>query len=186
MCGQGFNERLDLAIHHCVELMNGKPDAMISEPVLWEVVSANLLAAIARFHHRATLLRERLLLLLHLNFVQASSQHTHAFFAILDLRLLVLAADYSICRNMGNAHGRVSRIHRLPTGAGRTERVDPQIFRFNLYVDILRLVKHRNSYSRCMDSTLLLGRWHALHPMHTALVLQLRVDAVAFDNRDDF
>src|SRR4051812_16963614 len=37
-----------------------------------------------------------------------------------------------------------------------------------------------------MDPSLLLGRWYALYAMHAALVLELGIDAVAFDDSDHF
>ena len=37
-----------------------------------------------------------------------------------------------------------------------------------------------------MNSSLLLGLRDALHPVHTTLVFQARVDAIAFDQGNDF
>src|SRR5437773_12348509 len=96
--------------------MNGESNAMIGDAVLWEVVSANLLAAVAAAHHRLPFFCQRLLLLLHLDLIQPRAQHPHAFLAVLDLRLLILATDDRVGRNMSDAHSRIRCIDRLPAG----------------------------------------------------------------------
>ena len=46
-----LDQRLELAIHHLFELMNGEPDAMIGQPVLREIISTNLFATVSGADH---------------------------------------------------------------------------------------------------------------------------------------
>ena len=79
------NNWLQLAVHDLAELMQRQSDAVISYAILREVVGADFLAAIAAADHGFALFGQRLLLLLHLHFVEAGAQHAHPFFAVLDL-----------------------------------------------------------------------------------------------------
>ena len=88
--------------------------------------------------------------------------------------------------NVRDAHRGVRRVHRLAAGAGRAERVDAQIFGFDLDVDVFGFGQHGDRDGRGVDASLLLGGGHALHAVHAAFVFQLREDAVAFDDGDDF
>ena len=65
--------------------MDREPDTVIGKPVLWKVVGANLFAAVTGTNHRSTFLRQRLLLLIHLNFVKPGTQDAHPLLPILDL-----------------------------------------------------------------------------------------------------
>ena len=109
-----------------------------------------------------------------------------AFCAVLDLRLLVLLRDHEAGRQVGDADRRVGGVDALPAGAARAERVDAQILRLDLDVDLLGLGQHRHRRRRRVDAAARLGRRHALHAMHAALVLQEAVDALALDRRDHF
>src|ERR1700689_1575275 len=44
---QGINQRLESAIHHFLQLMDGQTNAVIADTVLRKVISADLLAAVA-------------------------------------------------------------------------------------------------------------------------------------------
>src|SRR3954471_15578253 len=109
-----IHEGLQLAIHGLFQLMDGQPDTMIGHAVLREIVSADLLATVTGADLGLTLFRHRRGLPLLLDFVQTRAQHAHTFFAVLDLRLLVLAADDCPSRNVRDADGGVSRVDRLP------------------------------------------------------------------------
>src|ERR1700742_3016018 len=50
MRDEGIDGRLEPAFHHFGELVIGQPDAVVGEPVLGEIVSADLLATIAGSH----------------------------------------------------------------------------------------------------------------------------------------
>src|ERR1019366_329341 len=121
MGDQRVDHGLNAAVHELLQLVRGEADAMVGHAVLGEVVGSDLLAAIATAHHRLALLGQRVLLLLLLHFVQAGAQHAHSFLAILDLRLLVLAAHHRVGWQVRNADRRVRRIHRLTAGTGGAE-----------------------------------------------------------------
>src|SRR5579863_4526183 len=92
--GQRFNKGLEFALHHLVQLMHGEADAVIGDAILREVVSADLLAAIAGSHHAAPLRANFFLLLFEFELVQPRAQHAQTLGSILDLRFLVLAGDH--------------------------------------------------------------------------------------------
>ena len=92
--GERFDDRVQLAVHHEIQLMQREPDAVIGDAILREVVGADLLAAVARAHHAAALGAQRGLLLLQLHLVEPRTQHALGLGAILDLRFFVLAGDH--------------------------------------------------------------------------------------------
>jgi len=51
VCDERVDEWVEIAFHHEVELVNRQADAVISDAVLFEVVGADLLGAIAGAHH---------------------------------------------------------------------------------------------------------------------------------------
>src|ERR1043165_23251 len=107
---QRIDERVEVALHHEIELVNGQTNAVITDAVLFEVVSANLLGAIAGADHRTTFARLRCMLFLFFELLQTRTQHAHRFFAILDLPLLVLHRHDDSGRNVRETHGRVSSV----------------------------------------------------------------------------
>ena len=74
----------------------------------------------------------------------------------------------------------------LPAGAGRAERIDADILGLDLDFHFVGFRQHRDRDRGGVHAALLLGHRHALHAVHAALVLQLAVDLVAADQRDDF
>src|SRR4051794_108826 len=48
---QGIYKWLQLAIHHVAQLVKREPNAMVCYPVLREIVSSNLFAAVTRANH---------------------------------------------------------------------------------------------------------------------------------------
>ena len=139
--------------------------------VLGEIVSANFLRAVARLDLPAALGGHCLMLLLLLHFIESRAQHAHGLGAIFDLRFLVLLRNHQPAGNVCDAHRRIRGVHRLPARSGRTERVDAQVFRLDLDVDVVRLRKHRHRRGGGVNAALLLGGGHPLHAMHAALVL---------------
>src|SRR5208283_1293667 len=77
------DHELNAAVHELRKLVHGQADAVVGHAVLREVISADLLAAVAAAHHRLALLGQRLLLLLLLHLVQAGTQYAHSFLAVL-------------------------------------------------------------------------------------------------------
>ena len=118
--------------------------------------------------------------------VEARAQNAHALVAILDLRFLVLATDHGIGGKVRNAHRGIGRVHRLPAGPRRAERIDADILGLDLHVHVLGLRQHGNRHRRGVHAALRLRSGNPLHAMHAALPLHLRVDAFALDDRDHF
>src|SRR5712672_1907118 len=85
---------------------------------------------------------------------------------------------------MGDAYRRVSRVHRLPTWPRRTKRIDAQILRVDLDVDLFSFRQHGDGDGRSVNATAGFGLGHTLHAMDAGLVFQTRIDFVAFDQRD--
>src|SRR5687768_13943076 len=104
------DERIEVAFHNQIELMNRQADAVIRDPVFLEVVRTNFLGAIAGADHRAAFAGLRFVLLLFFEFLETRTQHAHRLFAILDLRLLVLHGNYNVRRQVCDSHGGVSRV----------------------------------------------------------------------------
>jgi len=102
--GQRFDERLEFAVHHRLELVEGEADAVIGDAVLRKIIGTDLLAAIARSHHAAPLGADRLLLFFELNLIKSRTQHALGLGAILDLRFFVLARHDQARRQMREAH----------------------------------------------------------------------------------
>ncbi len=73
-----------------------------------------------------------------------------------------------------------------PPAPGRAIDVDAQVGLVDLHVHLLRLRQHRDGHGGGVDAALVLGRRHALHAMHAALVFQPREHAAAGDLGDAF
>src|ERR1700686_3681951 len=108
--------------------MNRETDSVVCHAVLGEIVSPDLLAAISRSDHCLAFLRQRVLLLLHFHLIKPRAQHPHTFFAILDLRLFVLATHYGVSWDVRNSDRRVSRVYRLTARPRRTECINAKVF----------------------------------------------------------
>src|SRR5438309_1163566 len=148
--------------------MEGEADTVVGYAVLREVVGTDFLAAVTAAHHGTALLSQRLLLFLHFHLVQAGTQHAHGFLAVLDLRFLVLAADYSIRWQVGDPNCRICGVYGLATRTRGTERVNAQVLGLDLDVYIFGLGQHCNRNCRGVDAALLLGLRNTLHPMNSA------------------
>src|ERR1019366_8240172 len=102
---ESIDDGLQAAFHYQIELVQCETNAVIGKAILREVISANLLAAVARTNLLLALLGQFGILFFHLHFIEAGTQNAHALVAILDLRFLVLAAYHRVSRNMSDAHG---------------------------------------------------------------------------------
>src|SRR5437867_11021275 len=122
--GQGRDELVQVAVQNLIELVQGQVDAVVRDSVLLEVVSTDLLRAVAGPDHAPPLGADRLLLLGELHLVEACAQHAQSLLSVLQLRLLVLDADREPGRLVGDANRRVSRVHALAARAGRGRGLD--------------------------------------------------------------
>src|SRR5262245_1105324 len=90
---QRVDNRLQLAVHDEIELVQSQADAMIRDAVLWEIVGPDLFTAVPAAYLAAPFRTQRGLLLLQLHLVQPRAKHALGLGAILDLALLVLAGN---------------------------------------------------------------------------------------------
>ena len=82
---------------------------------------------------------------------------------------------------MGNAHGGVGRVDRLAARTARVIDVDLQILLVQLHLYLVGLGHHGHGRGGGVDTSLRLGRRHALDAVGAALPLEDRVGAVALD-----
>ena len=80
---------------------------------------------------------------------------------------------------MGDAHGRVGRVDRLPARPGGAVDVDLQVAGVHVHVHVLGLGQHRHRGRGRVDPALRLRLRHPLHPVRPALELEHAVCAVA-------
>ena len=87
---------------------------------------------------------------------------------------------------MGDADRRISCVDRLPTRSGRAESVNAQVFGLNLDVNFFGLGQHRYRNRRSVHTPLLFRLRNSLHAMDAALIFQLRINSLAFDEGNHF
>src|SRR5215218_8552561 len=85
---QRVGELRQLSLEDAVELVLREPDPVVGDPVLREVVGADLLGAVARADLRPARRVELGALALELLFVEPRAQDAHRLLAVLQLRLL--------------------------------------------------------------------------------------------------
>ena len=177
-------ELLEVAVEDLVEAVDRVLDAVVGEPVLGEVVGADLLRALARPDLRAPGRRLLRLLALALGLVEARAEHAHRLLLVLELRLLVLHRDDDPARDVRDPHGGVGRVDGLAARPGRAVDVDLQVLVLDRDLDLLGLGHHGDRRGRGVDPALRLGRGHALDAMRAALPLEDGERAVALDRED--
>src|SRR3954463_3099632 len=106
---EGVDEGLDLAVEHPRELVQREVDAVIGDPILRIIVSADLGGPVTGAHLRLAHPRARRFLLGDLRVEQALAKDFHRLELVLELRFLVLLADDDPAWNMGDANGWGSR-----------------------------------------------------------------------------
>src|SRR3954452_17677938 len=176
---RGGDDRLEVAVEHLVEVVGLVAGAVVRDPVLRVVVGPDALAAVDGTDLRPPRLRGRALCHFDRDRMQAGPQDTQGLLLVLQLRLLVLAADDDAGRQVRDADGGVRRVDALPAGPGRPEDVDAQVVRVDLDLDVLHLGQHENAGRAGVDPALGLRHRDPLDAVHTALELHARVDALA-------
>ena len=124
---------VELAGEHPVEVVDGEPDPVVGDPVLLEVVGADLLAAAAAADLGLALAGRLGRLPQSCSSVQQpGAQDLHRLRPVLDLALLVLHRHDQPGRQVGDAHRRVGRVDRLTARARRPVHVDLQVVRVDV------------------------------------------------------
>src|SRR5687768_15866629 len=83
-----IDQRLDRALHHFRQIVEGRADAVVGDAVLGEVVGPNLLGALAGADLRPANLARLLLRAQALSLVEAGAQDGHRPGLVLELRTL--------------------------------------------------------------------------------------------------
>ncbi len=107
------------------------------------------------------------------------AQHAHRGLLVLQLALLVLAADDDAGGDVRDPHGGVGGVDALPARAAGAVDVDAQVVGVDLHVDLLGLGQHQDARGRGVDPALGLGHRHPLDAVHAALELQPGVGGIA-------
>ena len=159
---------------------------MVGHTSLREVVGSDLLRAVAGSNLASSHLRLCVVPLLLLNVIQLGAQECECLRLVLDLRLFCLTVHNDTGRIMRQTHRRVRRIDTLSTVSGCTHYIDPDIFFFNLNVDVVvDLRHHRNADRRGVDPSAGFCLGHTLYTVHTALILEHRVSALSGHHKGD-
>src|SRR5438876_3925158 len=182
---QRVHDRVDLAVEHAVQGVEGHVHPVVGHPALGEVVGADLLRAVARADHGLAVGGDLALLLAARALEEPRAQDLERLRFVLVLRLLVLAGDDEPRRQMRHADGGVGRVDALPARARGAIDVDAEVLVGQLHLDVLGLGQHGDGHRRGVDAPLRLGHRHALHAVHAALELEPAEGALPHHERDD-
>ena len=151
---------------------------MVGDAVLREVIRADALGAIHGADLTLAINRSLSIGFLLIPRENAGSKHAHSGFPVLQLRFFVLHRYDDPGRKMGDAHGGVGGVNRLPAGPTRAVDVDLQIILTDLDLfGFIDLGEDEHAGRRGVDAALRLSRGNALHPVHATLVLEVCPDA---------
>src|SRR5437899_3083328 len=124
LCEQRLRQLGKIAVHDVVDLVEGKTDAVVGDPSLREIISADALGTVARADQgfaRGGFLRQLLAPLLVLD---ARGKHRQRLFLVLVLRAGVLALHHDSGWKMRDSHRRVGLVDMLAAGPRGAESVD--------------------------------------------------------------
>ena len=153
--------------------------AVIGDPVLGEVIGTDALGAVDGTDLRRPPLGGLGVRGLRGGGLEPGREHLERALLVLQLTALVLTRDDGAGGQVRDADRRVGGVDALPTLTRRAVDVDPQIRLIDLdRAGILGLRDHQHPGSRGVHPALGLGDGDALHPVHAALELQSRPDAV--------
>ncbi len=179
--GEGLDDVVEVAGQHVGQPVDREPDAVVGDPVLLEVVGADLLAPPAAADLRSPLGGALDVTLALGSFEQPRPQHLHRPLAVLQLAALVLHRHDDARRHMGDADGRVGRVDALPARPAGAEDVDLQVAVVDRDLDLVGLGQHEHGRRRGVDAALALGHRHPLDAVRPALVLEPWPGALALD-----
>src|SRR4051812_17341749 len=153
------------AVEHLVEVVGLVAGAVVGDPVLGVVVGPDPLGAVDRAHLAATGVARLGVGGLLGGLQEARAQDAERLLLVLQLALLVLAADDDAGRQVGDAHRRVGGVDALPAGAGAAEDVDAQVVLVDGHVDLLGLGHDEDAGRAGVYAALALGDRDALDPV---------------------
>src|SRR5205085_267617 len=175
-----------LALEDLWQLIEREIDAVVADPALRIIISADALRAVAGTDLATARGSAGRIELLPLVVIEARAQHRHRLGAITMLRAVFLHHDYDAGRQMGQPNRRFSLVDVLTAGAPRAQGIDLEITFIDRDVDVFGLGQHRDGRGRSMDAARAFGLGHALHAVHAGLEFEPSESAASSDLGDDF
>src|SRR6266852_2368562 len=187
LCEQRLRQLGKIAVHDVVDLVEGETDAVVGDPSLREIISADALGTVARADQgfaRGGFLR---LLLAPLLVLDARGKHRERLFLVLVLRAGVLALHHDSGWKMRDSHRRVGLVDVLAAGARSAVSVDAKVRGIQHDVaDCARLGQYGDRAGRGVNAALGFGGRHSLDAMAAGFEFELGVGALPDNARDDF
>ena len=119
----------DVSVDDLRQTVERKPDAVVREPVLRKIVSANALGAVAASDLVFALCGVFGAFFFLLFFVNARKKNFHRFSTVAKLGAFVRTINHDSGRFVDNLHGGFGFVDVLPAGAGRARNRKFDIFR---------------------------------------------------------
>src|SRR5216683_8247194 len=170
---QRLSQLGQIAVHDVVDLVEGETDAVIGDPSLRKIISADALGTVPRADQgfaRGGFLR---LLLAPLLVLDARRKHRERLFLVLVLRARVLALHHDSRGKMRDSHRRVGLVDVLAAGARGAVGIDPKFRGIQHDVaDCARLGQDGYRAGRGVDAALSLGGRNSLDTVAAGLELE--------------
>src|SRR6266853_4991494 len=176
-----------IAVHDVVDLVECETDAVVGDPSLRKIISADALGAVPRTDQGLARGGFLGLLLAQLPVLDARRQHREGLFLVLMLGPSVLAFHYDAGRQMRDSHGGVCLVDVLAARARCAVGVDSKIRGIIQYdvADCARLGQHRYRASRRVNAALGLRCGDSLDAMAAGFEFEPGVRALPDDAGDD-
>ena len=156
---------------------------MIGHPSLREIISSDLLGAIARSNLALSQFRLRVMGFLLLQIIEFCTQQGICLCPVLDLGFLRLGIDHDSGRDMRQPDSGIRCVDTLPACAGRPADIDPDILFIDLYIHFLRFRHHRHRDRGRMDTPAGFRFRHPLYPVHSAFIFHNGIDALPAEHK---
>src|SRR5882672_6595718 len=184
---QRLRQLEEIAVHDVVDLVEGETDAVIGDPSLRKIISADALGAVPRTDQGFARGGFLGLLLAQLPVLDARRQHRESLFLVLVLGAPVLAFHDDAGRQMRDSHGGVGLVDMLAACARGAVGVDSKFRGIQHDVaDRARLGQHRYRASRRVNAALGLRSGDSLDTVAAGFEFEPGVRALPDDAGDDF
>src|SRR5258708_7770360 len=175
-----------IAVHDVVDLVEGETDAVVGDPSLRKIISADALGTVPGADQGFARGGFLGLLLAKLTVLDARRQHREGLLLVLVLGAPVLAFHDDAGRQMRDSHGRVGLVDVLAARARGAVGVDSKIRGIQYDVtDCARLGQHRYRASRRVNAALGLRSGDSLDAVAAGFEFEPGVRALPDDAGDD-
>src|SRR5438034_7145711 len=159
---------------------------MIGDTILWEIIGANFLTAVAGLHLRTSRFTQLFLAASFFEVPETRFEDGESFELVFELRLLILTGDDQSCREVCDAYRRVGGVHALAAMTGRAIYIDADVGILDVDFNVLvGLGQHDNLGGRGMNTAIGLGDGNTLYAVGTALIFEAIVSSLAADDEGD-